>query len=310
MEQIQAQEQAAVVVNETVVALRGTEILSMFVSNGKGFYSIPEAFDAAAANDIANRALTIGNRSWLETDPAFKQIIPYVIFTREEEDEQGNTVTKYLVYQRCKGSGEERLLKAFSIGFGGHTSIGDVFGLVAETRNFTIPDLLQRSAIRELSEEVTIENIQRHISIIPFGLLYNEETLVNSVHIGVAAVIQVGKELIITSNEKSAVIAGWYTAEEISHLVNVEQWTKDVLSAEEHIGKAVATVKEVEARLLAEQEEAMKQHEEAAKQHSYQVDQELAKDAANDPQVESSAAELSATDPATDVEVTVTDTNS
>ena len=50
-------------------------------------------------------------RSAVETDPSFKQLIPYVIMSHEG---------KYLSYIRGKRAGETRLVAKRSIGIGGH----------------------------------------------------------------------------------------------------------------------------------------------------------------------------------------------
>ena len=55
-------------------------------------------------------------RSRAEEDPAFKQIIPYAVFTSGE---------KILHYVRGAKSGEKRLVSKGSIGVGGHINDHD-----------------------------------------------------------------------------------------------------------------------------------------------------------------------------------------
>ena len=55
-------------------------------------------------------------RSLAEEDPAFKQVIPYVMIRKDG---------RYLHYVRGKGSGEKRLVAMGSIGIGGHINSSD-----------------------------------------------------------------------------------------------------------------------------------------------------------------------------------------
>ena len=60
---------------------------------------------------FASGVLRFMQRSQVENDPAYKQLIPYVIMTCDG---------KYLSYVRGKRAGETRLVSNRSIGIGGH----------------------------------------------------------------------------------------------------------------------------------------------------------------------------------------------
>ena len=60
-------------------------------------------------------------RGEMETDPSFKQLIPYVIFRYTDSDQ----VVHIFRYTRGNGQGEERLRAKISIGVGGHISTLD-----------------------------------------------------------------------------------------------------------------------------------------------------------------------------------------
>ncbi|MEK0446304.1 MAG: hypothetical protein RLZZ399_1625 [Verrucomicrobiota bacterium] len=102
-----------------------------------------------------------------ELDPAFKQIIPYAIFTH-----QG----RILSYVRGSKSGEQRLASKRSIGIGGHMNDTDTspegFNLAA----------YRQALQRELREELRIRTPYTER---PVALLNDDSTEVGQVHIGV-----------------------------------------------------------------------------------------------------------------------------
>jgi predicted NUDIX family phosphoesterase len=102
-------------------------------------------------------------RSHVETDPLFKQVIPYSILFYKD---------KVFIYQRCSESTENRLSGLLSIGFGGHISEID----------FQQQDFILQALTRELNEEIRIDS---NYSIILAGILNDDRNKVGEVHIGV-----------------------------------------------------------------------------------------------------------------------------
>ena len=126
-------------------------------------------------------------RSRAETDPGFKQIIPYALLAHEG---------KILYYVRGKKSGEQRLAAKGSIGIGGHMNDADE-GLFALDREAYLEGVR-----REVREELRVETgFTEHI----VALLNDDTTEVGRVHLGVVHLFQletdrVGKrEAMITS---------------------------------------------------------------------------------------------------------------
>ena len=101
-------------------------------------------------------------RPEMETDPAYKQIIPYVLVTRGAEA---------FVMQRLKKGGEERLHGLLSLGVGGHINPVDEAGGSALTAGLR----------REVDEEVAVE---RAASLTPLGVINNDRDEVGRVHLG------------------------------------------------------------------------------------------------------------------------------
>ncbi|HLB73052.1 MAG TPA: hypothetical protein VJJ98_03455 [Sedimentisphaerales bacterium] len=109
-------------------------------------------------------------RSAAETDPSFKQLIPYVLM---------NHNGKYLSYVRGKRAGETRLLAKRSIGIGGHINpVDDMPLFTAESYEHTY----LKAVDREVAEEVSIE--ARHTDKI-VALLNDDSNEVGQVHLGV-----------------------------------------------------------------------------------------------------------------------------
>jgi predicted NUDIX family phosphoesterase len=111
-------------------------------------------------------------RAQAETNPQFKQIIPYVLIT----DGRG-----ILHYVRGKKAGEQRLVAKGSLGIGGHINDEDhtlfSFGLQA----------FQDAVKREVCEELSI---QGEFNARPVGLINDDSTEVGSVHFGVIHVLR------------------------------------------------------------------------------------------------------------------------
>lgn len=109
-------------------------------------------------------------RSAAETDPSFKQLIPYVIMSFEG---------KYLSYIRGKRAGESRLVAKRSIGIGGHINpVDDMPLFTAESYE----PMYLNAVEREVAEEVTVE--ASHTDKI-VALLNDDSNEVGQVHLGV-----------------------------------------------------------------------------------------------------------------------------
>ena len=111
------------------------------------------------------------SRALAETNPDFKQIIPYVVIT------DGKSVLHYV---RGKKAGEQRLVAKGSIGIGGHINDEDhtlfAFGLQA----------FQDAVRREVCEELAL---QGPFDAKPVGLINDDSTEVGRVHFGIVHVM-------------------------------------------------------------------------------------------------------------------------
>ena len=106
-------------------------------------------------------------RAKAETDPNFKQIIPYVVVT------DGKSILHYV---RGKKAGEQRLVAKGSIGIGGHINDEDHSLFADGLRAF------QEAVEREVCEELSI---QGSFDAKPVGLINDDSTEVGRVHFGI-----------------------------------------------------------------------------------------------------------------------------
>jgi predicted NUDIX family phosphoesterase len=124
---------------------------------------------------------TFMKRKDAETNPEYKQLIPYALLRCEE---------KFFVYRRGKLQAEKRLLGNYSLGVGGHISVTDpgLFGT-------SYDDGLQR----EINEEVSIESpYSKRIA----ALLNDDANEVGKVHFGIIHILELEKPL-VKPKEKS-----------------------------------------------------------------------------------------------------------
>ena len=155
-------------------------------------------------------------RGEVEQDPAFKQLIPYVIF-RHRDRSGGTTLFQYT---RGKGMGEARLHSKMSIGIGGHISIDD---RVSES---AVP--YAEGMRRELDEEVVVDSPTVEQCV---GLINDDETPVGQVHLGVVHLVNVERPA-VSPRESEIIEAGFRpVAQLLADLSRFETWSQICLRA-------------------------------------------------------------------------------
>lgn len=117
-------------------------------------------------------------RPAMETDPRYKQLIPYVIMGCDG---------KYLTYTRGKRAGEKRLVGNRSIGIGGHINPIDDMSLLG------FRDTYMNAVKREVEEEV---NVQTGYTDRIVALLNDDTNEVGQVHLGVVHLWTLDSELV------------------------------------------------------------------------------------------------------------------
>lgn len=108
------------------------------------------------------------DRKGAETNPSYKQLIPYCMISYDD---------KVFTYQRTKKGGEDRLHDLYSLGVGGHINPEDGEDLKEGYVSYF------KAMERELAEEVALPNNEYQHKMV--GLLYDSSNEVGRVHFGV-----------------------------------------------------------------------------------------------------------------------------
>lgn len=166
--------------------------------DGAGWYGLRtdglEAFVAAVVRDGRYEP-----RDAMEIDPAFKQIIPYLVL----RDGQ-----RYFLMQRTAAGGDARLHGRYSIGVGGHLNPGD-------------GDLLG-GLRREWDEELVADFVPDFRLV---ALLNDDTTPVGAVHLGAVYVADVdGRSVAIRETDK--LTGGFADPAEVARVADrLETWS-------------------------------------------------------------------------------------
>ncbi len=144
-------------------------------------------------------------RSLMETDYAYKQVIPYLIFTHENH---------YFLMQRHAKASETRLQNRFSLGIGGHIYQKDM-----------LTNDIYAWAEREFHEEINYTHSLTKIE--PIGILNDDSNDVGRVHVGLVLLLHGDSS---TINIKSELASGKLVSlkECETHRPQLESWSSIV----------------------------------------------------------------------------------
>lgn len=156
MAQLQSQPTAYQKVDETILVVKRTTLFKK-----SGAWSGIKAVNFDEYLQVINDHKEFQPRSIMEQDPAYKQIIPYLIFKHEN---------KYFLMRRAAKATEQRLQNKYTLGIGGHIRHEDM-----DT------DSIFDWARREFHEEI---NYSDDFTFKPIGLLNDDSNDVGKVHIG------------------------------------------------------------------------------------------------------------------------------
>jgi predicted NUDIX family phosphoesterase len=163
-----------------------------------------QKIDPESYVELINREKEFLPRSLMELDPAYKQIIPYLVFTYDN---------KYFLMQRQSQSTEQRLKNKYSLGIGGHIREEDIAGK-------TLFDW----AAREFEEEV---NYTGQYAIEALGILNDDSNAVGQVHAGFVFLMHGNSADISVKSELKS--GNLYSLDECAEFYdNMETWTQIV----------------------------------------------------------------------------------
>ena len=156
-------------------------------------------------------------RSRAESDPSFKQLIPYVLLVH------GGRVLSYV---RGKKAGEQRLASKTSIGIGGHINDGDE-GL------FTLDEEAYNEAVRrEVCEELNVQTGFRNRIV---ALLNDDTTEVGRVHLGVVHVFTLETDAVQKREAMITSLAFLTRGELLARRDAMETWSQICVDAMDEV---------------------------------------------------------------------------
>jgi predicted NUDIX family phosphoesterase len=159
---------------------------------------------------LAPANLSFRPRDEVETDPGFKQIIPYVVLRHGDS---------LYYYTRGKKGTEARLRALRSVGVGGHISAEDAEGS---------PDPYRTGLLRELREEIHLETGYRERCV---GLINDDATPVGQVHLGVVHMFDLDAPA-VRRREEALTEDGFAPVAELrARSGEFETWSRFVLEA-------------------------------------------------------------------------------
>jgi predicted NUDIX family phosphoesterase len=145
-----------------------------FLAAGE-FHGFRPFSEAHRLNLLAPQHLSYRPRGEVETDPSYKQLIPYIVLRCAGE---------LFHYTRGRSGTESRLRALRSVGLGGHISQED--GPLAS-------DPYRAGMLRELAEEVEIQSAWKET---PLGFIYDGRSPVGEVHIGIVHLLELEEPLV------------------------------------------------------------------------------------------------------------------
>ena len=174
------------------------------------FHGLRAADDAYRAALLDAAAFEFRPRAEVETDPAFKQLIPYIVLRCGDQ---------LFHYRRGAAGTEKRLEARRSVGIGGHISEADAAGGA---------DPYHTGMMRELAEEVELGCGFRERCV---GFINDDRTPVGRVHLGVVHLFELDAPA-ARAREDALADAGFAPlAELLAQREQFETWSQFVLEA-------------------------------------------------------------------------------
>lgn len=156
-------------------------------------------------------------RAQAEADPAYKQIIPYVLLACGD---------KVLYYVRGKKAGEQRLVAKGSIGIGGHMN-------EADESLFALDESAYRAGVeREVKEEVRIGTTFQDRIV---ALLNDDTTEVGRVHLGIVHVFQLAEAIVEKREAMITNLAFLPKDQLVARRESLESWSQICLDSLERL---------------------------------------------------------------------------
>jgi predicted NUDIX family phosphoesterase len=167
---------------------------------GSGAWHGVRTADTDAFVDLVATRGRFEPRAAMESDPSFKQIIPYLVL---------RDGLRYFLMRRTRAGGDARLHEAWSIGVGGHVNPGD--------RD------LAGGLLREWHEELVADFVPEFRLV---GLLNDDTTDVGRVHLGAIYLADAaGQSVAIRETDK--LTGGFASPSQVEEVADrLETWSR------------------------------------------------------------------------------------
>ena len=166
------------------------------------------------SKELLERIETKGSfrpRDSVETDPSWRQIIPYALIAHKES---------VLLLKRLSAGNEARLHDRYTLGIGGHIN-PDVSERYPSSRT-----IVEAGLIAELREELHIGGFQTEL----VGMIHESSTEVSAVHTGLVFVVTTHEEVRVKETHKlEGGFVGWQDV--ILRFEQLEGWSQAVAQA-------------------------------------------------------------------------------
>ncbi len=179
---------------------------------------LPEPSKEARVQEISTELLelieTKGSfrpRDSVETDPSWRQIIPYALIAHKEG---------VLLLKRLSAGNESRLHDRYTLGIGGHIN-PDVSERYPSART-----IIEAGLIAELREELHIGGFQTEL----VGMIHESSTEVSAVHTGLVFIVTTHEAVRVRETHKlEGGFVGWH--EVMLRFDQLEGWSQAVAQA-------------------------------------------------------------------------------
>jgi len=152
-------------------------------------------------------------RSYTETDPFYKQIIPYIVIINDNEE--------IFCTKRTKKQSESRLHDMYSLGIGGHLNIHDF------EKDYDFYDGFIKGMTREIDEEIILPQkfYWKHCS----GFINDDSNDVGRVHFGMVYIVKVLDNIEVREKDNMEKYSFRNKENIIQEYNNFENWSKIVI---------------------------------------------------------------------------------
>lgn len=173
---------------------------------------------------IKGTDLVIACREHLETNPAYRQVLPITAFVKNVGGNNSDAEWAVFCYLRGNGGGEARLHGKVATAVGGHWDLADI---IFDNKSVIHYDAsIVKGVEREMEEEVLVTSNYKQVVTYP-KLLCADDVAVDRVHVAQITFVILDADATIETREPDQLTPlGFFTSQEVYQQFNqTETWT-------------------------------------------------------------------------------------